>query len=224
MDPISALGAAAAAGQFAEQAITILSKLVDLYKRSRKAQATVKGQKNRLEQIKSIADQIRGNPALQTPTIASVLQNCNEVLSVIEQALSTLLLRFTKGGLWKVSAPLLAALREQHTENLFEQLKEHKMDLMLCLEQQNTTLISAPSKPSRAFTPDRPQTDSTSLIWNVPNRHIQYFVGRHDILDRLRRILMPCQAISKSIYIRLMGIEAKKPKKITQRFGNVELS
>lgn len=205
MDPVSALGVAAATGQFAEQALTTLSKLIDLYKRSRRAQATVQSQKTRLEQIKGIADQIKSNTSLQTPIISSVLQNCNGVLVAIEDVLSQLLQRLSRGGFWKVPNSLLAAMKEQHTEKLFDDLKEHKMDLMLCLEQQNTTLIANPLIQARGAPNVPSQPGSKTMLWKVPNRHVQHFVGRGAILARLKQTLIPPEDSSKFCCCELDG-------------------
>ena len=205
MDPFTALGAAAAAGQFADHSLSILSKLVDLYKRSRKAQEIVADQRSRLQQIKSITDKIKDNTSLQTAEIGLVLKSCNEILGAIEGNLRKLFTRLSSNIWWRTHSSLVAALAEPKTEKLFERLRDQKLDLMLCIEQQNNELLGkAHAKVATTPIPTAQASPQTrSMIWKVPGRHVQHFVGREDVLNRLSSLL---DVGSSKAYILVMNM------------------
>ncbi|KAL9056761.1 MAG: hypothetical protein Q9162_002732 [Coniocarpon cinnabarinum] len=136
------LGAAAAASQIAEQALGIISSLIKLYEKSKKAAETIRRQIRQLQQFKSITDDITNDPSLHTPSMALTLTSCTDVLERIKKKLERLAEGLARPGIRKYSYSLLAAMKEQDLEKLFDGLDRHKMDLMLCddLRERRTVL------------------------------------------------------------------------------------
>ena len=191
MDPVTALGAAAAAGQFAEQAITLLFKLVELYKSSSQARATVEEYVSQLRRIKAVTEDIAADGTLIAPTLKMSLDDCIAVLKQVEDELAKLLEGFKKGRWRHISTSLVAVMKESDIEKLFARLDRCKLDLLLGLGYDSSKQArSLDAKlENLSMTPLRPAAPVNSMIWKVPNDHVQHFVGREAILKRLNDTL-----------------------------------
>ena len=75
-DPLSALGAVAAASQLAQQCLSITLFLCSVRSKIRNSREMIDSQAQQVEHLTRLCRQIISNPSLQTQTIANVLKAC----------------------------------------------------------------------------------------------------------------------------------------------------
>ena len=132
------VAAAAATLQLAGQALTTLKKLIELYRRSRKAEETILEKMKRIERISDILKDIMQEPSLNSPSVNVVLDSCKNILIRLNGELKKLLDGFSRFAKWKVPHSVIAAMKEPQLEKLFESMDSHKSDLMLALQAEDS--------------------------------------------------------------------------------------
>ena len=199
MEPITALGAAAAVGQIAQQGVTLLFKLVELYKSSKKAKVTVSEYVSQLKRVKAITDDMTVDAHIGTNTLKLSLDGCLIVLKEINGELTKLLDGFKKGRLWQISTSLITVMKEPHIENLFAKLDRCKVDLLLGLGHDNSKLtrIIDTKVDNMSAVHSQPPASARPMIWKVPSSHVRSFVGREAILQQLYTTLTLVQNSSQ---------------------------
>jgi hypothetical protein len=133
MDPLSLLGAVAAASQLVAQGIQITFILSDLCLKAKEAPDTIRKQTAQVEQLINLARLIIQTPSLQKDSIASVLGTC---LRTAEQCLASLKKEFMtdKDGKLKKAQKLFSALlKEKEIGRVFDDLEKEKTSLILCI-------------------------------------------------------------------------------------------
>ena len=135
MDPIMALGAAAAITQFAGQIATIAFSLAKLYSRLKDAPVTIRKQLIHVEQLESIAKLIITNVALQTVAVAACLQTCMQVSYGIETELTKFMISSGDGRTETFAKKIMAVLKQSKFETMFRDLVRAKQSLMLCIQE-----------------------------------------------------------------------------------------
>lgn len=135
VDPLSALGAAAAAGQFAEQLITVIVSVIEFYNKVKDAPETTRQQLLHINQLGGICRLILQNPALQHASIASVLRTCLAQVQDIQQQLWVVVTNKNDDRVDKIKKALMAAMKDKKFDKLFEELEKQKATLLLCIAE-----------------------------------------------------------------------------------------
>src|SRR5277367_1604529 len=89
-DPLSILGAIAAASQLAQQAFEIIKFFSDLYAKIQDAGESIRTRMLHIEQLIDISKLIAKTPTLQTTTIQSVLVTCLRTTIALREVLQKL--------------------------------------------------------------------------------------------------------------------------------------
>jgi hypothetical protein len=135
MDPLSALGAAAAASQLFEQGIKIAKFLVELYTVSQ-APDFIQRQVSQIEQIVKLSRLIRENEALQKDdTITTSLVTSGKITSKFLELLSRYVVTEADGKIKKIQKVLSVMLKEKEVTHFFDDLEREKSTLILCIQQ-----------------------------------------------------------------------------------------
>ena len=132
VDPLTALGAAAATAQFAEQIVTLSFAIIEFYHKFKEAPETVRRQSLHVEQIRSVCELVKQNPALQTTQIGDILKECLKKLLEIKNEVDKLRPAGVSSAekLWKA---FLAATKDKKFEKLFADFEKLKTSLVLCI-------------------------------------------------------------------------------------------
>jgi hypothetical protein len=92
-DPLSILGAIAAASQLAQQAYEIVKFFSDLYAKIQDHGESMQVRMLHVEQLIDISKLIAKTPTLQTPTIQSVLVTCLRTTITLQEVLQKFIFR-----------------------------------------------------------------------------------------------------------------------------------
>lgn len=134
-DPVTILGAAAAATQLLQQGFQITKFICELYSRIQDAPESIRKQVMQIEQLTDLARLIIQNPSLQTASVTSILSTClwnaAEVQGILKKVSAT-----TKDGqLKKVQKALTAVMKEKGIFALFNNLEREKSLLTLYIQE-----------------------------------------------------------------------------------------
>lgn len=138
MDPVSLLGAVAAASQLVAQGSEILVSIYKMYSKIKSAPEFVRNGSVQVEQLISISRLVIQNPALQTDSIASVLSTCLAYAKKLQSILIRLTPRTGSGKLTRLEKALMAVIKEGGITDLFRKLEREKTSLTLCIEEINS--------------------------------------------------------------------------------------
>ena len=134
-DPLSILGAAAAAGQFVEQGINLTKFLWDLYSKMQDAPESVRKQIVQIEQLLGLSRLFLQNPTLQTAAVASILGTCLQRAQEFQKVLVGVAVTGSDGRFVKIKKSLDAVMKDKKITALFENLEREKSALMLCIQE-----------------------------------------------------------------------------------------
>ena len=134
MDPISALGAAAASQQFAVSLLVTSVKVIELCRKLHNASESVQRLSRQVQQLEGIAREIINSAPLQTQSVAGVLQACLATLRELDAILSSCLNRNTEGPSTRLKRNVTALLKEKDFDSLFGRLEREKTSLILCIQ------------------------------------------------------------------------------------------
>lgn len=134
-DPLTILGAAAAASQLLQQGSQITRFICELYSKVQDAPESIRKQIMQIDQLIDLARLIIQNPSLQTASVAAILSTCMrsaaEVQGILKKASAT-----TKDGqLKKAQKVLTAVMKEKEILTLFNNLERDKSSLTLCIQE-----------------------------------------------------------------------------------------
>jgi len=135
MDPVTVLGAVAAASQLLSQALELTHLFSDLCSKVKEAPDTIRKQIVQVQQLTDLARLIIGNPALQKDSVASILRTC---LGTATQCLTALKKASPFDGdnkRIKVQKIVKALLMENEIARLLEDLEREKASLTLCIHE-----------------------------------------------------------------------------------------
>lgn len=135
MDPVTALGVAAAGAQFAGQIINITLSIAKFYSDLKEVPEVVRKQLVHVNQLAGISRLIIQNTGLQTKSIESVLRTSMHVISKIEQELIKVLGDSNDRKLQKIRNSVLAVMKKETFAKLFEDLEREKVSLILCIQE-----------------------------------------------------------------------------------------
>jgi len=138
MDPVSAVGIAAASTQFAGQIITINVTILEFYQKVKDAPESVRQQLIHIEQLCGITRLIIHNKALQTAAVESVLRTCLKLISDVQTELQKY--RLTLETILESSYKRMswAALKDKKFGKMFEDLEKQKATLVLCIQEADS--------------------------------------------------------------------------------------
>ena len=137
-DPLSALGALAAASQLAEQCLKMTLFLSSIQSKLRSSREFVDSQVRQVEQLTRISRQIISNPALQTDSITSIVTSCLEETTSLYQSLRDSLISSRDGRLMRLRKSFVALRKKEQIEQRVSNLERLKSLLSLCIEEANS--------------------------------------------------------------------------------------
>lgn len=135
-DPVTILGAIAAASQLAEQGLKITLLLCQIGSQVRDARDTTNRRVEQVEQLISIARQIILNPSLQTENVASVLKTCLDETGALDRVLRKLVISSKHNRVLRFAKSLKAVTKEREINSHFESLERIKGLLTLCISER----------------------------------------------------------------------------------------
>jgi hypothetical protein len=135
-DPVTILGAIAAASQLAEQGLKITLLLCQIGSQVRDARDSTNRRVEQVEQLISIARQIILNPSLQTENVASVLKTCLEETGTLDRILRKLVISSKHNRVLRFARSLKAVTKEREISAHFESLERIKGLLTLCISER----------------------------------------------------------------------------------------
>jgi len=133
-DPLSVLGAAAAAAQLAEQAVSVVRLLSSLYGKIQEAPELTQTRLAHVEQLRSVSDLIEKTKSLQTSEVHAILIAClgtTEDLNKILVSVSP----GSKGLLKRTLQSAKAVHRDDRILILLDRIEKQKSLLALCIHQ-----------------------------------------------------------------------------------------
>ena len=137
-DPLTALGAAAAASQFMSQALSITINFYQAFSNIKAAPEFVRKALSEVEQLISISKLVIQNPSLQVDSIAATLGSCLNDLKTLDGMLRKLSLASNAGQLEKLRKAFLAVLKAEDAMKLLQRLDREKLNLALCMHEINS--------------------------------------------------------------------------------------
>jgi hypothetical protein len=138
MDPLTVLGAVAAATQLVEQGIKITQFLGELYSKVQDAPESVRKQLVHVEQLIDIARLIIQSPSLQEESVVSILRTCLRQAADIQNLLKKVSVVDKDGQLKKIRKAFAAVMKEKEIDALFDNLEREKSSLALCIQEINS--------------------------------------------------------------------------------------
>jgi hypothetical protein len=138
-DPLTVLGAVAAAAQLAEQVIKVSSLIYELYTNIQQASKIIGSRMLAVDRLISISKLIMSNSALQTDAIALVLGTCLNTAQKLKSVLEKM-----KGN--RLKQALLVMSKEKEVVGLFDELEKAKSSLMLCMQEVDSRILDMMNK------------------------------------------------------------------------------
>jgi hypothetical protein len=135
-DPLTIIGAMAAASQLAEQGLRITLLLCQLGSQIRDIRESTNRRVEQVEQLINIARQIILDPLLQTGNMAAVLKTCLEETCNLEKVLQKLVISSKHGKFLKVTRSLKALMKEREINAHFNSLERSKGLINLCISER----------------------------------------------------------------------------------------
>ena len=133
-DPLSILGAIAAASQLAQQAFEIVKFFSDLYEKVQDAGESIRTRMLHIEQLIDISKLIAKTPTLQTTAIQSVLVTCLRTTITLRDILQELS-SDKEGLLRRIMKAAKAVRKEDKIMILLDNIERDKSSLALCIHQ-----------------------------------------------------------------------------------------
>lgn len=133
-DPLSILGAIAAASQLAQQAFEIIKFFSDLYAKVQDAGESIQTRMLHIEQLIDISKLIAKTPTLQTTAIQSVLVTCLRTTIALRDILQELS-SDKEGLLRRIVKAVKAVRKEDKIMILLDNIERDKSSLALCIHQ-----------------------------------------------------------------------------------------
>ncbi|KAI0382245.1 ankyrin repeat-containing domain protein [Hypomontagnella monticulosa] len=143
MDPVTTLGAAAAAAQFVGTGIKAVSLAYGLYSKLRDVPETVRSQIAQLEALNKVAETVRGAPELQedhniTLVLGRCITNVEALITLLERAKAAETSSRTEKA-WKA---VVGVKQETEMTTLLGNLEREKATLILSIETINSGLLT----------------------------------------------------------------------------------
>ena len=133
-DPLSILGAIAAASQLAQQASEIIKFFSDLYAKVQDADESIRTRMLHIKQLIDISKLIAKTPTLQTTSIQSVLVTCLRTTITLRDILQELS-SDKEGLLRRIMKGVKAVRKEDKIMILLDNIERNKSSLALYIHQ-----------------------------------------------------------------------------------------
>jgi hypothetical protein len=137
-DPLTALGAAAAASQFVSQALSITIYVYQAFSNIKAAPEFVRKAFSEVEQLISISKLVIQNSSLQVDSIAAILGSCLGDIKILNDILRKISPGSDAGQLEKLRKAFMAVLKREDVMMLLRRLDREKMNLALCMHEINS--------------------------------------------------------------------------------------
>ena len=133
-DPLTVLGAFAAASQVLEQTLRIASFIYEVYNDIQDVPDFISNRLRQIEQLAGASKAIQQSLALQTDEVAAALRSCMYKTTKIQLQLKESLPTVEDGRWRRLQKSLLVVMRKKDTMGMFEDLEREKSSLMLCIQ------------------------------------------------------------------------------------------
>lgn len=133
-DPLTALGAAAAAAQLANQAYSLVKFFSDLHGKLKEAPELTQARVAHIEQLQSVSNLIQKTKALQTDEVQAILAACLQTTA----DLSEILKKYTsvqRSSLKRALKTVKIVHKEDRVIVLLDRIEKQKSLLALCIHQ-----------------------------------------------------------------------------------------
>jgi hypothetical protein len=137
-DPLSTIGALAAASQLAEQCLRITIYICEFRSRVREARNFIDTSAQHIDQLLRISRQIISNPSLQTRTISEVLEACLKDAQSLYRLLQDLSISTKDSRMKRFKKTFTTLRKRQLIEARSESLEKWKGLLTLCISETNS--------------------------------------------------------------------------------------
>ncbi|KAH7363813.1 hypothetical protein BKA65DRAFT_122788 [Rhexocercosporidium sp. MPI-PUGE-AT-0058] len=210
MSGLEILGAVSAASALAEQCSKVVKLACDIYKKYQNPDE-VKRQLVQVQQLVDLSVLIKRNPSLQTTEMESLLISCIADIRNFQAKLLKIKSNIFDSRLRKLKKSVAAVMQENDVKDLFTRLEQHKSSLTLCIAEIDSSLLHSIGIVMRKVeqTVGQVANDVTEIkttvltinqritatpqpikmtdrsFYEVPNRRVDCFVGRKDVLRRI---------------------------------------
>jgi hypothetical protein len=133
-DPLTILGAAAAATQLAEQACSLLKFFSSLYGKMKEAPELTQARVSHIEQLQSVSNLIKNTKPLQTSEVQAILVACLQTTVDLNKILEKCSLE-RKNLLKRTLQSVKVVHREDRVIVLLDRIEKQKSLLALCIHQ-----------------------------------------------------------------------------------------
>jgi hypothetical protein len=134
IDPLTALGAAAAAAQLAEQAGSLVKLVSDLYDKLKEAPELTRTRLVHIEQLQSVSDLIEKTESLQTAQVQAILIACLRTTRDLSEILKKISVE-ERGFLKRTLQSVKIVYQEEKVVILLDRIEKQKSLLALCIHQ-----------------------------------------------------------------------------------------
>jgi hypothetical protein len=134
-DPLSILGAVAAASQLLEQGADLTKFLWELYSKMKNAPESIRKQIFQVEQLLGLSRLFLQNSSLQKDYVASILGICILRAQEFHCFLKKMSVVDTDGRFKKIKKSFEVVMKEKEIVVLLDHLEREKTSLMLCIQE-----------------------------------------------------------------------------------------
>ena len=134
MDPLTALGAIAAASQLAEQGYNLIKFIKDVCSKVHEAPEASQRQLAQIEQVITLADLIKETPSLQKDDLLPVIDGCLARSRELLVVLQNLCVNENEGKWKRFKSSWSAVMKEKKVISQFRDLEQQKSLLALRIQ------------------------------------------------------------------------------------------
>jgi hypothetical protein len=179
-DPISALGALAAASQLVEQCLKLTLFLYEAHSRFHGSREFIDTLGRQVEQLTHILRQIISNPSLQTTAMAGVLQGCLNEAQSLYKFLQDIMILSKDNRVTRFKKTFTSLRKRGLIEARSESIERWKGLLVLCILEINSLVSQKTSLKQLADLMKREHVFNiqrhAGLCGEILSSHIQYLL------------------------------------------------
>ncbi|KAF7890835.1 uncharacterized protein EAF01_010644 [Botrytis porri] len=233
MDPLSVLGAIAASSQIAQQSYDAIKFLNDIKTQMQHGPKKIRGQIQHIEQFITLLALVIKNTSLQTSEVSSVVRTCSNSAKDIKDSLESYLATPDDGKRVKLRKAFTGVRAEKKLSSMIADLEREKSLLSLHIQRIDLSILQTVNFNAKninltvgAVANDVTDVKSILVSMNsrsdvvapienikkshfiVPNRRVNGFIGREDILDKIENGFSS-ESESRIVVLRGLGGQGK---------------
>ncbi|KAG4440354.1 hypothetical protein IFR05_004147 [Cadophora sp. M221] len=210
MSGLEILGAVSAATALAEQCGKVIKFACDVHSKYQSPDM-VKKQLVQLRQLVDLSILVKQNPPLQTTEMESLLSSSLADIREFQAKLIKIKSNIFDSKLRKLKKSIAAVMQENDVKDLFANLERHKSSMALCIANIDSSLLHSIGLAignvektvgqvandvteikttvltinQRIIAAPQPVEMTARTFYDVPNRRVDCFVGREDVLQKI---------------------------------------